>query len=83
MVVDTWPEYMKSIDGTDLSPEMVRELECEGEFCARRVAALKAGVLRCYRIVGVRPVDHSGPLTSGDDALMVRRPSQSGQENQR
>ena len=45
---------MKSIDGTDLSPEMGRELEREGEFWARRVAALKAGVLRYYRIVGVK-----------------------------
>ena len=54
MVVDAWSEYMKSIDGTDLSPEMGRELEREGEFWARRVAALKAGVLRYYRIVGVK-----------------------------
>jgi hypothetical protein len=54
MVVDTWSEYMKSIDGTDLSPGMGRELEREGKFWARRVAALKAGVLRYYRIVGVK-----------------------------
>jgi len=54
MVVDAWSESMKSIDGTDLLPEMGRELEREGEHWARRVAALKAGVLRCYRIAGVK-----------------------------
>ena len=33
---------------------MGKELEREVEFWARRVAALKAGVLRYYRIEGVK-----------------------------
>ena len=54
MVVDSWSEYMKTIDGAEVSPEMGRELEREGEFWARRVAALKAGALRYYRIEAVK-----------------------------
>lgn len=53
MVVDAWSEYMKTIKGAEISPEMGRELEREGEFWARRVAALKAGALRYYRIEAV------------------------------
>ena len=54
MVLDAWSEYMKTIKGAELSPEMGKELEREAEFWARRVAALKAGALRYYRIEGVK-----------------------------
>ena len=54
MVLDAWSEHMKIIKGAEVSPEMGRELEREGEFWARRVAALKAGVLRYYRIEAVK-----------------------------
>jgi hypothetical protein len=54
MVVEAWSDYMKTIDSAEISPEMGRELEREGEFWARRVAALKAGALRYYRIEGVK-----------------------------
>jgi len=50
MVVDAWSEYMDTISGAEISPEMGRAMEREGEYWARRVAALKAGVLRYYRI---------------------------------
>lgn len=54
MVVESWSDYMKTIDSADVSPEMGRELEREGEFWARRVAALKSGALHYYRIEGVK-----------------------------
>ena len=54
MVVDAWSEYMKTIDGNEVSPEMGQALEREGEFWARRVAALKAGALHYYRIECVK-----------------------------
>jgi hypothetical protein len=49
MVVDAWSESMKFIDGTDLSPEMGRELEREGEFWARRGAESWRAALLSHR----------------------------------
>jgi SAM-dependent methyltransferase len=54
MVVDAWSEYMKTIEGAEVTAEMGKELEREGEFWARRVAALKSGALRYYRIEAVK-----------------------------
>lgn len=54
MVIDAWSEFMATLNGPDVSPAMARELEREGEYWARRVAALKAGVLRYYRIEAVK-----------------------------
>lgn len=54
MVLEAWSDYMKTIDRADLSPELGRELAREGEFWARRVAAIKAGVLRYYRIEALK-----------------------------
>ena len=54
MVVDAWSEYMKTIEGAEILPEIGRVLAREGEFWARRVAALKAGVLHYYRIEAVK-----------------------------
>lgn len=54
MVVDAWSEYMKTIEGAEIAPEMGRVLAHEGEYWARRVAALKAGVLHYYRIEAVK-----------------------------
>ena len=54
MVVDAWSEHLKTIDGAEISPEMGRELKREGDFWARRVAALKSGALRYFRIEAVK-----------------------------
>jgi SAM-dependent methyltransferase len=54
MVVDAWSDYMKTINGSEVTPEMGKELEREGEFWARRVAALKSGALRYYRIEAIK-----------------------------
>ncbi|MDA0651674.1 MAG: hypothetical protein O3C49_00160 [Proteobacteria bacterium] len=54
MVVDAWSEYMKTIEGVEIAPEMGRVLEREGEYWARRVAALKAGVLHYYRVEAIK-----------------------------
>jgi len=49
MVVDARSESMKSIYGTDLPPEMGRELEREGEFWARRGAESRRAALLSHR----------------------------------
>jgi len=54
MVVDAWSDYMDTLNSGEVSPEMGQTLEREGEFWARRVAALKAGVLRYYRVEAVK-----------------------------
>jgi len=54
MVVDAWSDYMDTLNSGEVSPEMGQALEHEGEFWARRVAALKAGVLRYYRVEAVK-----------------------------
>ena len=54
MVVDAWSEHLKTIDGAEISPEMGQELKREGDFWARRVAALKSGALHYYRIEAVK-----------------------------
>lgn len=54
MVIEAWSDYMKTIDSTEISQEMGKQLEREGEFWARRVAAMKAGVLHYYRIEAVK-----------------------------
>jgi len=54
MVVEAWSDYLKSIKGKEVSEEMGRQMEKEGEFWARRVAALETGALRYYRIEAVK-----------------------------
>jgi cyclopropane fatty-acyl-phospholipid synthase-like methyltransferase len=54
MVVEAWAEYLKSIKGKEVSEEMGREMAREGEYWARRVAALESGALKYYRIEAVK-----------------------------
>lgn len=54
MGIEAWPEYMKTVNGTEVMPEMGKELEREDKLWGRHGAALKAGVLRYYRIEGIK-----------------------------
>ena len=54
MVIKAWSEYLNSVNGSDVTEEMGKELAREGEFWARRIAAIDAGVLRYFRIEGVK-----------------------------
>lgn len=54
MVIDAWTDYLQSIEGRELPEGMGAQLEREGEFWARRVAALEAGALKYYRIEAVK-----------------------------
>lgn len=54
MVVDAWSEYLKTVEGQEISDEMGREMAREGEFWARRSAALETGALKYFRIEGVK-----------------------------
>lgn len=54
MVVEAWSDYLKTIDEAEVTPELGREMEREGEYWARRVAAIKSGALHYYRIEGVK-----------------------------
>jgi hypothetical protein len=54
MVIDTWSDYMKTIDGSEVTPALGRAMEREGEFWARRVAAVKSGALCYYRIEAIK-----------------------------
>jgi len=54
MVVEAWSEYLKSIKGKEVGEEMGQQMAQEGEYWARRVAALESGALRYYRIEGVK-----------------------------
>ena len=54
MVVEAWSEFLKTIKNKDVSEEMGKHMAREGEFWARRVAALESGALRYYRIEAVK-----------------------------
>ena len=54
MVVAAWAEYLKSVQGQEVSDEMGREMAREGEFWATRSAAIESGALTYYRIEGIK-----------------------------
>jgi len=54
MVIEGWSDYLRRIEGRDLPEGLREQLARDGEFWARRVAALEAGLLKYYRIEGVK-----------------------------
>jgi hypothetical protein len=54
MVVAAWSEYINAVQGKEVSDEMGQEMAREGEFWARRSAALESGSLKYFRIEGVK-----------------------------
>ncbi|MBT5050178.1 MAG: class I SAM-dependent methyltransferase [Rhodospirillaceae bacterium] len=54
MVVDSWSAYMKTVKSDEIGEEMGREMAREGEFWARRTAALETGALKYFRVEAVK-----------------------------
>ncbi len=54
MVVGAWSDYLKTVQGKEVSDEMGREMAREGEFWARRSAAIESGALKYFRIEGIK-----------------------------
>ena len=54
MVLGSWSDYLKTVEGKEVSDAMGREMAREGEFWARRSAALETGALKYFRIEGVK-----------------------------
>jgi ubiquinone/menaquinone biosynthesis C-methylase UbiE len=54
MVVESWSEYLKSIRDKEVGEAAGKQMAHEGEFWARRVAAIETGALRYYRIEAVK-----------------------------
>lgn len=54
MVVAAWSEYLKTVEGKEVTDAMGREMAREGEFWARRAAAMESGALKYFRFEGVK-----------------------------
>jgi cyclopropane fatty-acyl-phospholipid synthase-like methyltransferase len=54
MVVRAWSEYLKSVEGKEISDEMGHEMKREGDYWARRCAAIQSGDLKYFRIECVK-----------------------------